>query len=112
MFGGQVETSYLEEQGAMMIVTGEVELKADKIEEMIEHAQTMALATRKEEGCLAYRFSRSIESAATFYVYEEWESAEALQAHFDAPHTNTFNQHLDGALAESPDIKILRVKKR
>ena len=43
-------------------------------------------ATRAWPGCLDYVWSADPLNAARIYIYERWESAEALESHFKGPH--------------------------
>ena len=45
----------------------------------------MQSESRQEPGCLRYGFYTSVEDPDEFVAVEEWESAEALRAHFARP---------------------------
>ncbi len=45
----------------------------------------LAPPSRREAGCLQYRFLES-ELPGRFYADEVWESRAALDAHFETPH--------------------------
>ena len=58
-------------------------------------------AVRAESGCLEYAAAVDFEpalgaqtvfGAETFVVVEKWESVEALQAHFKAPHMIAYSE--------------------
>jgi quinol monooxygenase YgiN len=51
-----------------------------------ESARRMALASRAEEGCIAYDFSFDVIDPDIAYAYEAWETQETLDAHIAAPH--------------------------
>jgi quinol monooxygenase YgiN len=51
-----------------------------------ESARRMALASRKIDGCRDYNFSFDILEPNVAYLYEAWESPEALDAHRAGPH--------------------------
>ena len=46
--------------------------------------------TRAEAECLNYDLHRSIDDADVWFVYENWRSAEGLEAHMRAPHLQAF----------------------
>ena len=89
----------------MIIVTGEFELPADKIEDARAAALEMMRETHKEDGCIHYRFYQDLEVPTTFRVYEEWESDAHLQAHFDTAHMATFRAALGGIGLISRKVK-------
>ncbi len=88
----------------MIVVTGTMELNPDGVAAARAAAVEMMQETRKEEGCLVYEFSQLIEHEATFRVYEEWESLDALKAHGQAPHMGVFRAALAEAGVISRDI--------
>lgn len=90
----------------MIVVSGTVAIRPDKREEAVAAAVTMANATAAEKGCLTYRFYADIEDPHLFRIFEEWETEEALQAHFQTPHMAAFNQTLPQLVAGPADIKM------
>jgi quinol monooxygenase YgiN len=54
----------------------------------------MASASREERGCGAYSFSVDIDDPVVVRLLEEWESEEALQAHFSTTHFQSFSETL------------------
>ena len=62
-------------------------------------------ATR-EKGCLNYVISADVGDEGLFHLFEEWESQEALDAHFKSPHMATFQKSL-GSLGVK-ELKVLR----
>ncbi len=89
----------------MIIVSGTIPVQPDKRDEAIAAAQEMVAATVQENGCHHYQFYSSIDDPNLFRVYEEWESMEALQAHFETPHMATFRQKLPNLVAGPGKIK-------
>jgi quinol monooxygenase YgiN len=83
----------------MIIVSGSVRIRPDARDEAVRAARTMAEATRAEAGCRTYRFSFDMADPVLVYIYEEWESAEALERHFATPHMAAFQQALPGLLS-------------
>ena len=48
--------------------------------------QTLAVATREEEGCLSYDLFESASTPGTFVTVERWTGSAALDAHMATPH--------------------------
>jgi len=80
----------------MLVIGGPIRLDAAKREEAIAAAKEMMEATRKEPGCISYTFSADLEDPGCFMIFEEWESQEALEAHFASPHMATFTGKFGG----------------
>jgi quinol monooxygenase YgiN len=80
----------------------EAELKA-ALEELIE-------PTSKEEGYVNYDLHQSVEDPGTFFLYENWESAEHLDAHLAAPHLVRFAEML-GDLLDENGLTITRLRR-
>ena len=75
----------------MIAVTGIARVSPKDAETVKEAARVMAKTSRTEAGCIAYAFYEDIEQAGRFRFYEEWESADALRAHFATNHMADFN---------------------
>jgi len=74
----------------MLIVTGIAEVAASEVDRLKAEAIKMAMASRAEAGCHEYAFFQDLENANQFRIYEEWESADALRAHFATPYMAEF----------------------
>jgi len=83
----------------MIVIAGKVQVRAERREDAVLVALRMAAATRAEPGCVDYRFSADLVDPTVFYLFEHWESAEALQRHFETPHMAEFRKDLPGLLA-------------
>ena len=83
----------------MIVIAGRVRVRAERRDDAARIALRMAEATRAEPGCVEYRFSGDLADPTVFYLFEHWESAEALQRHFETPHMAEFRKHLPGLLA-------------
>ncbi len=89
----------------MILISGLIELAEADIDTMKVAAASMAFETRKETGCIQYAFYQDIENPAFFRVFEEWESTDALQAHFVTPHMKVFRETLSQATIVRRDLK-------
>lgn len=94
----------------MIVVAGTIEIKPDKREEAVQVALRMSQATQAEEGCIHYQFYGDLSDPNTFLVFEEWETAEALEAHFETEHMKEFRQQLPGLVAGGRNIKRYEIK--
>lgn len=69
--------------------------------------ETLARATRQEEGCLAYRVHRAQDAPDTFVVYEEWADGAALTAHRNTAHMTAFREAAAGLVDGLPETELL-----
>jgi quinol monooxygenase YgiN len=98
-----------EEGDPMIVIAGSARCQADKRDEAVAAARAMATASVAESGCLAYRFTADLDDPCLLHVFEKWESAEALDAHFATPHMAEFMTALGAVLDGSPDIRRFEV---
>jgi quinol monooxygenase YgiN len=89
----------------VIIVAGTVAIEAGRRDAAVRIARAMATATATEPGCLRYRFYADLDDPNTFFVYEEWESEEALARHFQTDHMRAFQAELPTLVAGAPDIR-------
>lgn len=61
--------------------------------------------SRNEPGCMSYDIHRSIDDADLWMVYENWRSADDLEAHFALPHMQAFVGKLPELLAGDLDLR-------
>ena len=80
----------------MIVIAGHVVLDPKQGEAATAAAREMMSETRKEPGCLSYAFSADLEEPGRFLIFEEWESDDALRAHFASPHMARFQQAVGG----------------
>ena len=89
----------------MIVIAGTISVKAETREEAVQAALTMQRATQQEEGCLSYRFHADLEDPNTFFLFEEWESQEHLNAHFKTEHMKVFRAAIPKLVNGPSDLK-------
>ncbi|MEM7114965.1 MAG: putative quinol monooxygenase [Chloroflexota bacterium] len=89
----------------MIVIAGQIPIRGDKREEAIAAALEMAAATQQEEGCISYDFHASLADPNIIFIFEEWESDAALQAHFQTPHMAEFRKKLPNIVAGPGQLK-------
>ena len=83
----------------MIIVQGYIPLKPDSREEALTLARHMTDATRDEPGCISYEFFIGLSDPNTLMLFQEWDTMEALMAHFQTEHMDEFLQALPNVVA-------------
>ena len=74
----------------MLVIAGHIEIDPANRDTAIAAAVTVMEETAKEAGCISYTFSSDLSDPGCFRIFEEWESQEALDAHFTTPHMAVF----------------------
>jgi quinol monooxygenase YgiN len=78
---------------------------AGKENELEELLGTLVEPTRKEAGCIRYDLMRGIPGESGDFVFvEEWESAEALDAHSQSAHLREIGPKVGPLLAAPANI--------
>src|SRR5262245_31299715 len=88
----------------MLVIAGEIETDPANHHAAIAAATRVQDATRREAGCHAYVFSADLAQRGRFRIFEEWESPEALAAHFKAPHMAEFQKAVGGLGVKRMDL--------
>lgn len=70
----------------MVVVSGRFRLPAERIDEARPLMATVIAASNAEPGCRLYSYAQDVAEPGLFRVYEEWDSREAIQAHFASEH--------------------------
>jgi len=71
--------------------------KPGKEEELQAALESLIEPTKAEDGCHTYALHRGSEDPSLFIFYENWTSAEHLDAHLS-------NQHLQDFLPKIPEL--------
>ena len=71
--------------------------------------QTLASNTRQEAGCVGYDLHVDQNDPASFFFYEQWDSAEALAAHDASAHVRRFIS-VCGPLLDGP-VRMTRLRR-
>ena len=80
----------------MLVISARVRLDPAKRAVAIEASKKMAEESNKEPGCNEYVFTADFDDPGLFRIFEEWQSEEALAAHFEAPHMAEFQAAMTG----------------
>ena len=80
----------------MLVVAGYVRIDKEHLPGVVLAARRMMKETRKEPDCLSSSFAMDLLDDSVIRIFEEWDSAEALQAHFRTSHMAEFQKTLAG----------------
>ena len=68
----------------MIIIAGTVEIDPARRDAALKAGLEHEAAGRAEAGCLDYVWTADSHNPGRIYVYERWESQQALEAHFQS----------------------------
>lgn len=88
-----------------IIVTGPITIDPADRDKAVALMRPMVEASRAEAGCISYGFYEDPLEAGAFRVVEEWESEEALDAHFQEPHMAAFLGGIGSIKVLGMDVK-------
>ena len=94
----------------LLTVIARMHAKPGKEQELREALEALIPTTLAEKGCVNYDLHQGVEDPRWFFFYENWDSAEDLDAHLQAPHLVEFAGRLDELLDES-GLVIERVRR-
>ncbi len=76
----------------MIYVIATVRIRPDALEAYAGIAHPAVAAARGEPGCIRFDLGASLTDPQALIFIQQWESREAFDAHFDAPHTAAFRE--------------------
>ena len=94
----------------MIIVHGTFPVKPALRDDALEMMRRMSIASKAEFGCISYEFYIGLSDANTLLLFQEWESVEALQGHFETHHMEEFLQRLPDVLDGEVSTRRYEVK--
>lgn len=83
---------------SLLTVVASMKAKPGKEAALREALEGLIAPTRAEEGNVNYDLHQGVQDSAVFYLYENWRSAEDLDAHLQTPPLTAFVQRLDELL--------------
>lgn len=88
----------------MVLVIARFRPRPDRLGELLTLLAEVQAASREDEGCLYYGYSRNITDDMTFVAVEEWRDMNALEQHLRTPHVARLIAALPEHAAEPPEI--------
>ncbi|MGN6751964.1 MAG: putative quinol monooxygenase [Intrasporangium sp.] len=88
----------------MIFITAKFPVKPDHADEWPDLSRAFTEATRAEEGCLWFDWSRSLDDPTVYVLVEAFRDDAAGAAHVQSDHFRTATAELPRYLAGTPDI--------
>jgi quinol monooxygenase YgiN len=95
----------------LLTVIARMRAKAGKEQELRDTLVALVEPTSQEKGYVNYDLHQGVEDPRWFFFYENWQSADHLDAHLQAPHLVEFAGRLDELIDESGPLVIERVQR-
>ena len=90
----------------MILITGHVILAPEHRERIIALGAEHSARSRSEPGCLAHNCHIDVENPDRLMFVEEWESVDAVRAHFAQPASRAFVTEMCALSPAPPVIRI------
>ena len=91
----------------MIYVVATLAIKPEMRAELVEAAKACIVETRKEAGNISYDSHESITDPTKLVFVEQWQNAEALEAHFKTDHFKTFAQAIEKHLTAPLKVEVI-----
>ncbi len=92
------------EDREMAVVLGSAHFGTGEIDRLMSIFETELAATRAEEGCDLYAFSRDVLDPDMLHIAGRWRTGAALVAHLNMPSVAAFDAQLDAAKIETMSV--------
>ena len=88
----------------MIFITAKFRVKPEHADDWADISRSFTEATRGEEGCLWFDWSRSLDDPDEYVLVEAFRDGEAGGAHVQSDHFKAAQATLPSYLAETPHI--------
>ncbi len=88
----------------MIIISGWIEIAADDVEEALDTSHPFITPVRDWDGCLDYAWTADKVIPGRIYIYERWETEEALAAHLKGENYLNMRKHMGQYKATGAEI--------
>lgn len=76
----------------MILIAAHTRIKPEMMSEALAACAVMEDASQAEPGNISYRFYTDPRNTEVIFVFEEWETDDALNAHLQTPHMAAFDE--------------------
>ncbi len=97
---------------SLLTVIAHMKALPGKEQELRAALEDLVEPTVAEDGCINYDLHQGVDDPSWFFFYENWESAEKLQAHLANDHLVAFANRLGEFLVGGADGLVITQLKR
>ena len=94
----------------MIIIHAKIATEAGTADALKAAIATMEQASRAEAGCVDYTFTTALNEPTTLRIFEQWQSIDALKAHFATAHMAQFNAAMQKHPPKGIEVKMFEAK--
>jgi quinol monooxygenase YgiN len=94
----------------LLTVIAYMHAKPGKEDELRAALEALIKPTSEEDGYVNYDLHQGVEDPGAFFFYENWESADHLNAHLAKPHLQNFSS-IAGDLLDEGGLTITRLRR-
>lgn len=102
--GGTPGKQLVKEVSRMIVVAAMLKAAEGKGDEVEREFRKLAPNVLNDPGTLAYVIHRSIDDPSKFFIYEKYESREALKQHSSTTHFQEFSRAIASMLDGRPQV--------
>ena len=88
----------------MIVVAATLKAVEGKAHELEQEFRRLVPKVLKDPGTISYVVHRGVDSSAKFFVYEKYESGDALKHHSSTEHFKEFSKAIASLLDGSPEF--------
>jgi quinol monooxygenase YgiN len=92
-----------------VVVTGSIQSKPERIDELVRLCLEHVRRSRSEPGCLSHTVHRDVEDPLRLVFVEEWANRAALLAHFAVPASRAFVKAAAACATGAPSMALYEV---
>jgi quinol monooxygenase YgiN len=94
----------------MIIVTVKSSPKSEHKQDFIDAFNNLTPTVLQEAGCLEYSIYQKDKKSNDLFLFERWESREALDAHLATDHMKAFFEKVSAWFETENDMQVYEVK--
>lgn len=88
----------------MIVIHASFPIAPERMDETLELVEKLVEASNREPGMIEYRAATDVHSGNTIRFFEQYEDADAFEAHTQTDHFLEFASKLPELLAGDPEV--------
>ncbi|WP_336037282.1 putative quinol monooxygenase [Halobacterium yunchengense] len=93
----------------MIVLHAAFPIESEKLDDALSLADDLVEASNREPGTIEYRATTDVQDEHVVRFFEQYEDAEAFEAHTQTDHFQAFEDRLPDLLAGEPDVRRFEV---
>jgi quinol monooxygenase YgiN len=94
----------------MIIITGDLLIKDDSMQQAMQACQKHVAYSRTEPGCISHAVYQDPEDGLRLFFYEQWEDQPSIDAHFVLPSSQAFVAAVRMLVSAPPTLHIFNAE--